>query len=103
MSLEIGVLSQTAEEATLSFAVKDTGIGISDEACKRLFRPFTQADASTTRKYGGTGLGLAICRKLVELMGGMIGVTSTPGKGTTFQFSLPFGRQRLVTIGAARA
>jgi signal transduction histidine kinase len=103
VSVEIAPLSQTAEEITLSISIRDTGIGISDEACKRLFRPFTQADASTTRKYGGTGLGLAICRKLVELMGGIIGVTSTPGKGSTFQFSLPFGKQKKANANTAVA
>lgn len=82
-------LGETAHHHQLRFEVRDTGIGISADKRGRLFRPFQQADTSTTRLYGGTGLGLAICKRIVELMDGRIGVESEPDRGSQFWFEIP--------------
>ncbi|MBV1921803.1 MAG: response regulator, partial [Pseudomonadales bacterium] len=88
VSVNYTLQKQTDNRSLIRVEVKDSGIGLTSEQQSKLFTRFSQADSSTTRQYGGTGLGLAICKRLVELMGGEIGVTSSLGNGSTFWFTL---------------
>ncbi|NPC59403.1 response regulator, partial [Caenimonas soli] len=89
--ISVRASERTEKDVLLHFRVQDTGIGLTSEQMSRLFQSFSQADTSTTRKFGGTGLGLAICKRLAELMGGEVGVQSEHGKGSTFWFSARLG------------
>jgi signal transduction histidine kinase/ligand-binding sensor domain-containing protein/DNA-binding response OmpR family regulator len=94
IALQARVASRGADSVVVHFAVRDTGVGIPPEKQQKIFEPFSQADTSTTRKYGGTGLGLTICLRLVEMMGGRLWVESEPGRGSCFHFTACFGVSR---------
>jgi PAS domain S-box-containing protein len=89
VTLKVALARRADAEAVLRFAVEDTGIGMTATQLAKVFEPFTQADGSTTRRFGGTGLGLAICRQVVDAMGGRLEASSVPGSGSTFAFEAP--------------
>jgi PAS domain S-box-containing protein len=93
IAVRVALVAETDTDVVVLFSVKDTGIGIAPEKQARMFEKFTQADASTTRRYGGTGLGLAISKRLVELMGGEIGLVSDEGRGSEFWFTIRLAKQ----------
>src|SRR6185436_12628969 len=96
--LAVRVEEREGDDVTLRFSVRDSGIGMTPDQLGRLFRAFTQADTSTTRRYGGTGLGLSICRSLVTLMNGEIRAESEAGKGSEFIVTIPFRIGQQLTI-----
>jgi CheY-like chemotaxis protein len=102
-SVVVGVACDTASSGRLKYHVRDTGIGIAADHLELIFRPFEQVDGTITRRYGGAGLGLSICRRLVELMGGRIGVASEKGQGSTFWFTIPFETAGAVRTHAPKA
>ena len=100
--LKVELFTKEDDMFLIRFRVRDTGIGISDAAQEKIFDSFSQADGSTTRKFGGTGLGLTICKMLTELMGGTIGIKSKPDVGSTFWFSIPLKKEAAITQSVSR-
>jgi two-component system sensor histidine kinase/response regulator len=94
VAVRVSVTEASEHGVRFLFEVRDTGIGLTQEARGRLFQPFVQADGSISRKYGGTGLGLAISKQLVEMMGGQVGVESEPGQGSRFWFTARFQKSQ---------
>ena len=103
ISLRVSLQEERKNQVVLRFAVHDTGIGMNAEQQKGIFEAFSQADGSTTRRFGGTGLGLAICKLLVQLMGGEIWVESVPGQGSTFYFTVLLGRAAVESVEPEQA